>query len=1175
LWINLNQVLTYAALWTQVIKQFDKEFQKQSHDAILQTFTAAIYLDIEGLQISTAHAILHDVQLYQKARSSSECLDALRQYVRAADSDLEAASTTLDSFDLVSLRLFLEAVAFSCQVRLERRDFAWDAALQEEVGKLWKLSSCTDVPLEVISRFVLDLASMGLLSKVGDGKFRFGHLTMQEYLAASCAVRLFGRDAQELLEQLCTTASGLKSPLHSSWTREVLQFTACMLQDTEQVTFTDFCSAVLESDDGTGTCCELVRDFLKERGSCEAVEQMLRDKMQKIRGTDLLLAGLCHPSSGMRSLVLSEMIQFCVPPNPFSDGTVPILKEIAEDKDRVWHTRAASMLSIAQIAQMKHWESFRSDRAETIRWMLEMLESDTDALKNVHFALIKALGTILKQDAGDSDAIEGIKLRQEDESVVLQPGLRENVAVEFNMAVANALSDLGLCSEALVDWLQDKPSLIAEGRWPIRHVQFLCERVAVWNDFERAVRLADSLLHRLHSSSFIQSDRLLLLKGLDNVRGLLSEGALSRMMFPFLEVGDAEQRARVLEAAVELKMQFGGQETSSNLARCLLLDVMPKSASDSTKISLLSYILEKEGEKFQESSLRENSAVFVFLLNSMQQSIVRQISGTQIARRKMKRALKKISIVAEHLLEFEGAHDEQKNKQVEEWPGHEGREGGGKSDQSKPTNEPQAFYSMHSRADAEFTCALDDVLKRFTPDILEKASSTWSTTEHVCEHYYAASLWTGSGLLQDTSAEKIATWLRLNKEDSVLVQDTYAALKHLQEPCLRGVAGVNGEWETQICKMLQFEALGPFVFGILLSHIRDKTKAEPSSALERFTLLSETIQQWDADTDDKRLERQFLLKELCIGRRDEQLPTWSGAVTKQKAPMRSPFAVLFVGANIEHHAQLKVREECQTIRKELYLTFGEEAWRPVAEFRAACFADPASFMHDVTEIGPGILHFSCDSETRGRWFAQGFKEASAIIDALRAHNRHVEAVGGQRIQLVVINACMSGPLAQALCEFVDFVIGHAHSEVGDEDALAFSKTLYYSLGRGYSLDASFKAAKLASEPFQLHRSCNPEQFFLPAPGQRLVQEVQDQSDRDCNELVRFLKGKGLSAIAARFSEVTGIELVEDLEMLQAEDLEGHSFLTRFHKQKLMKLALSKTAASASLRDDDIISETLA
>jgi hypothetical protein len=283
-------------------------------------------------------------------------------------------------------------------------------------------------------------------------------------------------------------------------------------------------------------------------------------------------------------------------------------------------------------------------------------------------------------------------------------------------------------------------------------------------------------------------------------------------------------------------------------------------------------------------------------------------------------------------------------------------------------------------------------------------------------------------------------------------------------------------------------------------------------------------------------------------------PMLDSSLLPDPAPMRSPFAVLFAGANMERRVQLKIKEECQIISNQLKLTFGEHAWKDLVTFRADCFADPASFMHDVMEIAPGVLQFSCHGEARGLWFSQGFAEASAIVDALRAHNRHVEARGGQRIQLVVVNACMSGPLAQALCECVDFVIGHGHREVGDEDALAFSKTLYYSLGRGYSLDASFKAAKLASEPFQLHRSCNPEKFFLPGPGQR-------QSDSDCNELVRFLKGKGLSAIAARFSEVMGMELVEDLERLQAEDLDDpeFSFLRRWHKQKLIELVQGITA----------------
>ncbi len=47
-------------------------------------------------------------------------------------------------------------------------------------------------------------------------------------------------------------------------------------------------------------------------------------------------------------------------------------------------------------------------------------------------------------------------------------------------------------------------------------------------------------------------------------------------------------------------------------------------------------------------------------------------------------------------------------------------------------------------------------------------------------------------------------------------------------------------------------------------------------------MLSETIRQWDAETDEKRLEQQFLLKELCIGRRNEHVPSWSGAVTRMR-----------------------------------------------------------------------------------------------------------------------------------------------------------------------------------------------------------------------------------------------------------------------------------------------------
>jgi hypothetical protein len=72
-------------------------------------------------------------------------------------------------------------------------------------------------------------------------------------------------------------------------------------------------------------------------------------------------------------------------------------------------------------------------------------------------------------------------------------------------------------------------------------------------------------------------------------------------------------------------------------------------------------------------------------------------------------------------------------------------------------------------------------------------------------------------------------------------------------------------------------------------------------------------------------------------------------------------------------------------------------------------------------------------------------------------------------------------------------------------------------------------------------------------------------------LVRFLKDKGLSAIAARFSDLMGIELVDHFGKMQAEDFDDPelSFLRRWQKQVLIELAQSIAAVSASLRDSSL------
>ena len=122
---------------------------------------------------------------------------------------------------------------------------------------------------------------------------------------------------------------------------------------------------------------------------------MVRKKLQEIRGSEGLIAGLCHPSLKLRNIVLSEMKKFGMPPDPFAetDGTAAALRQIAEDGARKWHTRAAALLSLVQMAQMDHCRK-GNGRSHTLQWLLAMLKLDQS--EDIRFALVARLGTLLK-----------------------------------------------------------------------------------------------------------------------------------------------------------------------------------------------------------------------------------------------------------------------------------------------------------------------------------------------------------------------------------------------------------------------------------------------------------------------------------------------------------------------------------------------------------------------------------------------------------------------------------------------------------------------------------------------------------------------------------------------------------------------------------------------------------
>ena len=79
------------------------------------------------------------------------------------------------------------------------------------------------------------------------------------------------------------------------------------------------------------------------------------------------------------------------------------------------------------------------------------------------------------------------------------------------------------------------------------------------------------------------------------------------------------------------------------------------------------------------------------------------------------------------------------------------------------------------------------------------------------------------------------------------------------------------------------------------------------------------------------------------------------------------------------------------------------------------------------------------------------------------------------------------------------------------------------------------------------------------------QKSESASAEDCNDLIRFLKTKGLSDIAFKFSKQMRMSKVEDFMSLDVEDLEDPdlSFLKGWEKKKLIKLVAAGTAHSFS------------
>jgi hypothetical protein len=158
--------------------------------------------------------------------------------------------------------------------------------------------------------------------------------------------------------------------------------------------------------------------------------------------------------------------------------------------------------------------------------------------------------------------------------------------------------------------------------------------------------------------------------------------------------------------------------------------------------------------------------------------------------------------------------------------------------------------------------------------------------------------------------------------------------------------------------------------------------------------------------------------------------------------------ILFLAAN-PTTTELQLTREVRSIEERIGVGKPRDAL--VLSIRWA--VRPGDIQRALLEEEPHVLHFSGHGSPRAQLMFEDGTGATARIDK----DAFADLIGILRgnLRLVVLNACDTEPIAQALVRHVDFAVG-MREPIGDEAAIAFSSSFYQALGFGKPVDTAFR-----------------------------------------------------------------------------------------------------------------------
>ncbi|WP_437817431.1 CHAT domain-containing protein [Sorangium sp. So ce1078] len=169
--------------------------------------------------------------------------------------------------------------------------------------------------------------------------------------------------------------------------------------------------------------------------------------------------------------------------------------------------------------------------------------------------------------------------------------------------------------------------------------------------------------------------------------------------------------------------------------------------------------------------------------------------------------------------------------------------------------------------------------------------------------------------------------------------------------------------------------------------------------------------------------------------------------------------VLFLAANPPSTMRLGLGRELREIEERIRAV----KHRDTVTFVSRWAVRPDDLQQALLEEQPHVLHFGGHGTQDDRIVLEESGGGVAFVDK----DALADLIGilTDNLQLVVLNACYSEPLADALTQHVACAVG-MHQPIGDLAATEFAASFYRALGFGRTVDEAFR---LGCSALRLHR----------------------------------------------------------------------------------------------------------